>query len=190
MASSEKTYKRLPGTGRQIQMLTYLWLGPDHLLWVESTGFSERYKRFYYKDIQSITIQRTNLYLILNLVLGGLALLFFLFAAVSSDIWQGFWIVFGVIDLVVFICHLILGPTCACFLHTAVQKEKLRSLVRLRTARKALQRLRPLVESAQGQLDRDTLLAQLAPEPIAPTPDHSDPAATEPLPLTPSNPGP
>ena len=36
-----------------------LLLGADHILKVESTIFSEDYKRFFFRDIQSITI-RTN----------------------------------------------------------------------------------------------------------------------------------
>ena len=36
-----------------------LWLGDDHLLAVQSTGYSEEYTRFYLKDIQAIVSRRT-----------------------------------------------------------------------------------------------------------------------------------
>ena len=35
-----------------------VWLGPDHLLLVESLRFREEYKRFYLRDIQAIAVAR------------------------------------------------------------------------------------------------------------------------------------
>jgi hypothetical protein len=32
-----------------------LWLGEDHLLCVDSNGYAETYKRFYFRDVQAIT---------------------------------------------------------------------------------------------------------------------------------------
>src|SRR5690348_13741725 len=59
-----------------------LWIARDHLLNVDSTRLTEEYKRFYFHDIQSITLQRTtrrrNLNIGLTLLLGVVAVLFFL----------------------------------------------------------------------------------------------------------------
>src|SRR5438045_8577020 len=78
---AEKEYQRLTrarsrsafgivSTGR-----SSLWLGKDHLLSIESTGYTENYKRLYFRDIQGICIRKTELGKIWNLVftvLGGL----------------------------------------------------------------------------------------------------------------------
>lgn len=37
-----------------------LWAGPDHLLLVMSTGVSETYRRFYYRDIRYIVAGKTG----------------------------------------------------------------------------------------------------------------------------------
>src|SRR2546421_4946865 len=57
-----------------------LWLGKDHVLLIESNGYSEGYKRFYFKDIQALIIRKTQTWMIRALILGGIALLFILLA--------------------------------------------------------------------------------------------------------------
>ena len=42
-----------------VQSRASLWLGPDHLLCVDTNGYSETYKRFYFRDIQAITIRES-----------------------------------------------------------------------------------------------------------------------------------
>jgi len=54
------------------------------------------------------------------------------------------------------------GPTCACHLHTAVQTDKLPSLNRLRTVQEAMNRLRPLIEEAQGAITSDVRKAKVS----------------------------
>src|SRR6516162_3063872 len=49
-----------------------LWLGDDHLLLVECTGYSETYKRFFFRDIQAITISKTKVRVVWNWVWGVL----------------------------------------------------------------------------------------------------------------------
>ena len=56
-------YRRLPGRGRRKQGLVFLaaahsslWLGPDHLLSVDRIWMNEEYKRFYFRDVQAITV--------------------------------------------------------------------------------------------------------------------------------------
>src|SRR4030095_8113184 len=53
-------YRRLPGMGRNLMSFSRLWLGRDHLLAVYSTGYSENYKRFYYRDIQALITRTTS----------------------------------------------------------------------------------------------------------------------------------
>jgi hypothetical protein len=48
---------------------TSLWLGADHLLFVNSTGYTETYKRFYFRDIQTFVVQNTQRATVVNIVL-------------------------------------------------------------------------------------------------------------------------
>ena len=134
-----------------------LWLGRDHLLTVESTGYTEEYKRFYYRDIQAITIRKTKRQAVTGVVMGVVTLFFAGLAlavgnAYGDDGGSIFcWVVAGVLG-VLFIINLAAGPTTTCYLRSAVQTEELPSLGRWRRANKALARLRPLIIAAQGEL--------------------------------------
>ena len=150
MIGSKKPYRRLPGLGRQVQSYTRLWLGADHLLWVESTGFSERYKRFYFRDIQAIIIRKTDRGKIMNYILGSLAGIGYLIGWSAGAVWSVFFGFMGSLFLLILFSNWLLGPTCVCYLRPAVQTEELKSLNRLRTARKVLRRLQPQLTVAQG----------------------------------------
>ena len=130
-----------------------LWLGKDHLLCIDTAGFTETYKRFHYRDIQALLIRKTESWKILAAILAVIGGVFGLIAVFGGDPIVA-WI-FGVLAgtfLLGAILNLAAGPSCTCKLRTAVQTEELPPLVRLRRAGKTLDRLRPLVVQAQGQL--------------------------------------
>src|ERR1043165_4327901 len=130
-----------------------LWLGKDHLLCVETEGYTESSKRFYFRDIQAITLRQTNRVVMLTAVTGGMAAIFGALALAVSAI-EGRW-VFGILAGLCagpMLVNLLAGPTCACQLRTAVQVEDVPSMGRVRRARKVLARIRPLIAEAQGQL--------------------------------------
>jgi hypothetical protein len=165
MARREKVYRRLPGRGMAALQHARLYRGPDHLIQVVSTGYSEIYKRFYFRDIQAIIIQKTH----------------------WGKIWTGIWTFFtalfglpafdmsGVPAIVMgsisgffglfLIGNIAFGPTCACFVRTAVQTERLSPVTRIWTARRLLKRIRPMIDSLQGPMSRTELLERLRPEP-------------------------
>lgn len=147
-----KPYRRLPGRGRQTFGASTLWEADDHLLLVTSTGFSESYRRFFYRDIGAIVVTRTRGMIIQLLIFGVIALLF---AVGALAAWQALalvlWILAGAFALVSVIT-LLLGPTCKCSLRTPVQTHPLPSITRLRTARKVLARITPRIEAAQAIL--------------------------------------
>lgn len=130
-----------------------LWLGKDHLLGIETEGYTEKYKRFYFRDIQAITLRRTNRMWTVFVVTGSLTL-FFGIIALTMDAVEGKWIfgILGGICAIPFLLNLIYGPTCKCELRTAVQTENVPSMSRVRRARKVLNCIRPLIAEAQGQL--------------------------------------
>lgn len=154
-----------------------LWLGDDHLLSVNSTGYTESYKRFYFQDIQAFVFHRSNRAMIYTIILGILiapflfALIYFLNVkgvdAIGASIFLG--IVVGILGTLLVI-NLILGTRCKTFIQTAVQTEELPSLSRVRQTRKALEKIRPLILAAQGgQLSPEVLAARMA-ELAAPPP--------------------
>jgi hypothetical protein len=162
MASAEKEYVKLPGQGLRRPKSWVaghytrctLWLAKDHLLSVDSMGgYTEEYKRFYFRDIQAITIRRTVTWAVWNGVNALFAALFLFFAlSVNDPVGFGFLIGFASLFGLFLLVNALRGATCQCHLRTAVQTEELPSLCRARVARKVLARLRPLIEAAQGTL--------------------------------------
>lgn len=172
-ATAPIKYAKLPGSGfsrKGSQLLAStrtgvrMWLGDDHLLQVESVGgYSESYKRFYFRDIQAFCLRKTKAWFAANVVLGFLTGIFFLWALTVQDsagvIALGiFTAVFGAFLLL----SVVRGPTCTVHLKTAVHYEELASLRRLRNANKVLARIRPLIEAAQGTAPAETLAQQYA----------------------------
>jgi hypothetical protein len=150
----EKEYIKLPGASTiGIAAYSKLYLAKDHLLLVLTTGFAEDYKRFYFKDIQAITIRKTEVGKILNLicisltVLGAIPTMFFFGKDFGTSI---FWSCFAAVFLLALVINSFLGATCVSTIKTAVQNEKLSSLGRLPRARKVLASLQPLIAQAQG----------------------------------------
>lgn len=148
-APTNKPYRKLPGRGTGGFKVCRLWLGDDHLLLVQASSFGERYKRFYFADIQAFLLRRTAGYVAWAIV-WLLAVAACAGLALNIDP-PGRWIVLGVAALLLggLAAHLAFGPTCACQVRTAVQSEDLPSLKRLRTARRVIAQLRPLIEAAQ-----------------------------------------
>jgi hypothetical protein len=122
---------------------------------VRNNGYTESYKRFYYRNIQAIIMQKSRRGKAWNIVLSFLA-----FVALVPVLTRGLngeavggWIVSGVfaaIFALLLVINCLRGPTCSCHLHTAVQIEYLPSLGRMRAASKAIRHVRPLIEEVQG----------------------------------------
>ena len=132
-------------------------MGADHLLCLYNTGYTEDYKRFYYKDIQAIVTCRTSKGKTLNIVFGALIAFHAFIAFLAGNPWN---IVFpsiaGFFSLFLFI-NILLGPTSKSYLLTAVTTEELPSLCRLKNALKVIDLLRPAIETAQGRLSTENI---------------------------------
>ena len=149
--SQPKEYKRLPGKKRGFLGISKLWLGKDHLLRVSHRMVVEEYKRFYFGDIQAIIISRNHRGLIQRIILAILAAIFLLSAWSAGYGFRIFFMVMASLSVLLALIDILRGPTCSTWVQTAVQTEKLESLNRLRTARKVLDRIRPLIENVQGR---------------------------------------
>jgi hypothetical protein len=183
---AQKEYIRLTPT-RQRRKIAFvsssrssLWLGKDHLLLVDTEGYTETYKRFYLRDIQAIMLRKNSRQLAFGIVLGAVAALSSLPVLLASDeaVKWSFGVIAGIFTIP-FLWNLIAGPTCSCCLRTAVQTEELPSVSRIRRARKLLARLRPLVAEAQGQMSAEQIstgireLAGIPPSAVTETPPES-----------------
>jgi hypothetical protein len=125
--------------------------------------FSETYKRFFFRDIQSITIKTNGRRSIWNVVLG--ALLTLLVLEVVFDSGSTAWsVTMGImlsITGILLLLNNLFGATCDVWILTAVQKEDLTPLSRVKRANTALDRLRPLIAQAQGQYTPEETVLRL-----------------------------
>jgi hypothetical protein len=154
MAHKKKAYKKLPGRSFTLIDAKTLWQGDNHLLYVESLFFRESYKRFDYNDIQTIILQRTGTHLIWSFTWGALALLFGIIAFLVPGppyVSGTFFSIF----ILALVANLMMGPSCIVYLQTAVQLQKLSSLRRVRTACKAMTRMKSLIEEKQGPWEQN-----------------------------------
>ena len=178
-------YRRLTRKNRTWTGFSQAWLGDDHLLIVNSMRLVERYQRFAFSDIQAIVVSEGGR----RAVWQSLVVLLCLFAglAAQSSFGRGFFAVIGLAALVLAIVDVARGPHCCCVLQTAVSRERLRPVSRMRTARALLAAITPAIEAVQGSVLAEELAAQAAmmprTTPAASTPQ--PPAIERPLGYTP-----
>ena len=189
---AQKEYTKLAGRGRRKREFfawNTLWLGRDHLLQVEHTGYSEEYKRFYFTDIQGVSLcgtkraQGFTIFFLLMIALGAALAVTIGLGQNGDTAWlivSGFWT--GLFVLLATI-NFVKGPSCICFIQTAVHREQLPSLKRIRKTHRVLARIRELIVQAQGSLSPDETRAHLSGEPAPATGElqPEQPATTEPL---------
>jgi hypothetical protein len=150
---TKSIYRRLTRRRRGFTGFTQLWLAPDHILLVRNNRFTEHYRRFALADIQAIVV--TSLpdrmpWQILALaasILWTLALF-----AVDVTFGKFFFGVTGAIAIGIVVADIARGPRCRCHLYTAVSRELLSPVSRVRGARRFLDHIRPAIEGAQGTI--------------------------------------
>ena len=156
-------YRRLPGRGIRregvsalfVRIWGTLWLAEDHILSVDSRLFSEDYKRFYFRDIQAIAFAKTRRGMVWNIIVSVLMFLFLLPAfRVEDPIGITLWLIVSGIFGLLLVINILRGPTCTCYLLTAVHKEILPSLDRIKKAEKVTQLLRSSIEKAQKDINQ------------------------------------
>jgi hypothetical protein len=136
---AEAVYRRLPGKRRTPVSATTLYLGPDHILHVRSTRIAEEYQRFYYQDVQAITIAKTTPFHY------GWAVVFLLLGLAPRNL---YWFIGSLVAGGIYLSAR--GPGAKVRLQTAVGIETLRSLHRLKTAQRVVLMMREQIELAQG----------------------------------------
>jgi hypothetical protein len=168
-------YEKLPGDFRGFLSRNTVWLGSDHLLLVDSSRFSETYKRFYLRDIQSILIRRSARFVIpYYWALLGLAALIALLVGWAPSRSVIFWtavVVLAAVGIYLYVASVF--HSCTCHLITRVNKVELPSLFRRHSARRFVEVVAPRIIAAQGELpadwvDRSTTIADTPVDPLPP----------------------
>ncbi|MCF6283932.1 MAG: hypothetical protein L3K26_01890 [Candidatus Hydrogenedentes bacterium] len=132
-----------------------LWLSTEYLLYRELSPFGEKVNRYYHGDIQAIISGPTRSWGRANIVMGSLLALFaaliaYLIVADAPTPLIAFPAIGAGIVGLVLSGNLFLGPTCKTILYTATSEAPLYSLGRQRSAQKAIERILPFIEAAQG----------------------------------------
>jgi len=152
-------YRKLPGDCRGFLRRNTLWIGGDHVLQVDSSRFSETYKRFYLRDIQTIIIRKTPRFRLPYywVLLAAIAVITLLAGLNPFKLWL-FWPPVAVLAGVVIYLYVAgMFQSCTCHLITRVNRMELPSLFRLETARRFADVMAPLISAAQGNLPPDWL---------------------------------
>jgi hypothetical protein len=170
--ATASSYRRLPGRGRKSGFLhsiggsCSLWQTDENLLLVESNGITESYRRFFFKDIQAVVIQRTNFSRNFNYIAASIlfvsAILHF-----SNALGNGFldsalmFVLF--ISLISLVLNCFMGATCTCRIITPVQDEEIPSLKRLKNAIKVKKVIDNACTDIQGSLSEEDILTRPVP---------------------------
>ena len=171
MSAEVRSYKRLPGTQGALTLFARqrLWLAEDHLLQVMNFYFLERYRRFYFCDIAALLVRCTHTHAVLNLI-GAIYMCGFAVAVllVKSHGWRIALAVCLGFTLLLVLINIKRGPTCKCWIKTALGEVRLYPVTRVKGARKLIAALRPLIEQAQPPLSAAELAPPVDPDTPAP----------------------
>jgi hypothetical protein len=128
---------------------TKLYVGADHLLLVEQLVLVERYKRFYFRDIEAIAATPSARWIVFGVLWAFLALLAALSFFFHHPLVIGAGIFFTALFGFAFVHNMILGPTCIVRVTTAVQSHRVASLERIRDFRQRMETIEALIRQSQ-----------------------------------------
>lgn len=122
-----RTYLPIPGvgTGRfslQLAVRNRMYQGPDHLLVVQSTGYTEEYKRIFYRNIRYVDVRASRRHIWQGVIFGSVILVLGLLLFVLPMV---LGLIFLAPFVIVFLVNLARGPACDCYVTTGVQTLRL-----------------------------------------------------------------
>lgn len=182
MARAAKKYHKLAKTGGLFAYYS-LWQGTDHLISVEANMTSEDYRRFYFRDIQAITVQKTGMSHVYSFLF-GLPCVLALTVGTLGDTTELPWLIFSALAGLLLAVNLLRGPTCVCHIRTAVQSVRIRAFVRMRRLNRVLDQILPLIAESQKNLPAAPASLSPGAEAPQPVPSGSDRRAAPPPPTS------
>jgi hypothetical protein len=174
-------------SGRLSATRVSLWRAADHLLLIDRDYYTEKYKRFYFADLETFSIRKDNRQRTYAFLAGSTVFILLVIAFITSGVARGIFLGTAGFFLIPFIYNWAKGPTCVVHITTAVQREEIPSLRRVRKAEKVLAQVMEGVAASQGILTAEAARAQfeiqrtVAP-PIVPTFVPPPPLPPPPLP--------
>jgi hypothetical protein len=158
MLHRDPKFRALKVGGKGILGSASYWLGPDHLLIVSTSSYTESYRRFFFNDIQAIVCQHTGRAKAWSVALAasaivsmGLSLAFYLRGG-DAFVWMGFCLLAFLVTGGLLTINAVRGPSCVAHISTAVQTTPLPYIVRWRRAQKLVNELKPRIEASQNAL--------------------------------------
>lgn len=150
------SYTRLPGRRFGIAQRASLWLGADHVLVVHETMTGESYRRFFFRDIRSITIRPTRRRESASsalLALAAVNLLPLLFLTASEPLTREISVFAGgsLVWIALIVANVLRGPSCETRFSTMAHDDIVAPLSRTGTARRVVAQLRPRILAAQAE---------------------------------------
>ncbi len=178
-----KEYTRVPGRGADgffpfIRWKSKLYWGNNHLL-LRNTNLSiDRYNRFFYDKIQSVTIQDSTKRRKNNFIWGcstGFFASMFMIGLFSGGHFRlhSIYFFFAAILILSIFClsaNNILGPTCRFFIRTSIKQTEIHCLCRKKHADVFFTLLVGKLNSIQGELQKEKAHALLDQETESPVP--------------------
>ncbi|GEM_PF-5032185 len=154
-----RDYLPLPGRVVGPMYSARLYRGPDHLLKTTVQGYHEHFRRFAWEDIQAFVVEATPWSGLVGVLLSLVFLMLLVSFATFTDKTFGVFLAYlpflAVIAVLLWI-NFRGGTTCKVYLQTAVTRERLWSLNRVRQACQVIDSLAPLIlerqAAAQGNL--------------------------------------
>lgn len=144
-------YRRLPGRYWGLGYGTSLWEAEDHLLLVRWIVVTESYNRFYYRDIQAISVCTTNAWIYKGILLGLGAIGFGALSTLGDGVLVWLTGVPAALLLIFTVLNFLAGPSCKTTIQTAVQTQTISSLHRRKKAQAVIERVRTKIDSVQTE---------------------------------------
>ncbi len=149
-------YRKFSGTRGALISVEQLWTGDDHLLLVSSTFAVERYRRFYFQDIEAYLIRPTRTqrkWIIANsiclAIFGALTMLVIGQHPTGDEIAGGVFLgIVAAIFLTGLIYQVVKGPSCVTFLQLRTGLERLSVAHSIRGSLAMRDRLAALIHAA------------------------------------------
>jgi hypothetical protein len=153
-------YKKIASTAASMRLSASvssmsLWQGADHLLQVERDHYHEAYRRFYFADIEIFSVRIDKRQWTITFVFGALVGLFVFFAILATGVGRGILLGIAGVFVLPMIYNWLRGPTCVVHLTTAVQREEIASVRRVKGAMRLLQVVQEATAAAQGVMAPD-----------------------------------
>lgn len=146
------TYRKLKFKEKGLVGQNSLWMGEDHLLQVSLSACTERYRRFFFKDIQNVVITPGRERLITNVVCGIFLLGFAGLAVVTRNVEVApyIFVVMDVVLLIAMLVNTLKGQGARVHILTAAGLTSLQAVKRMPKARRLCDQLAQEISAVQG----------------------------------------